>query len=71
MVCTGYKSPIPTNVSVSLCRSPNTDTGVATIAWQRGRMYFEAYPNQTYYLALFRDTDTPISRHIEIVGQVS
>ncbi len=44
--------------------------GTATLAWQPGRTYYSAYPNQTYYAAVFRDNEV-VSRHIEIVGRVS
>ncbi len=69
-ICSDRLSPPkPTDLSVTLCRSPVTDMGVAIVAWQPGRTYYEAYRNQTYYLAVFRNPDTmPMSRHIEIVG---
>ena len=68
----------PTNLSVSLCWSPVTDMGVASVAWQPGEIYYRPYVNQTYYVSVWNGSKTlpifetnAVSRHLEVVGKVS
>lgn len=68
----------PTNLSVSLCRSPVTGRGVASVAWKPGEKYYSPYVNQTYYVSVWNGSKNlpifetkAVSRHLEIVGKVS
>ena len=67
-----YDLAPPEDVSVSLCRSPDTDLFVASVSWRPGRYYSNPYPNQTYYIAVYKsDFFELFSRMVEVVGKVS